>query len=62
MIPQIDGIPVPIFMYEVNKHVKTLGVHSCPAGDFGVDFKNIECKGILWNKRLKGRPVPPDYG
>ncbi|KAL7506391.1 hypothetical protein ACHAXN_003689 [Cyclotella atomus] len=47
MIPQKNGHPVPIPMVDVTTSKETLGVFSCPAGDFGVHVTNKMAKGKL---------------
>jgi hypothetical protein len=52
MIPQKNGQPVPIPMADVTMSKETLGVFSCPAGDFGAHITNKMAKGKLWVERL----------
>jgi hypothetical protein len=59
MIPQKLSPPIPISMKDVTHCEETLGVYSCPAGDFSY---HIECKmekGRLWVERLWRNRCPP---
>eukprot|EP00956_Cyclotella_meneghiniana_P044630 scaffold327138_cov103-Cyclotella_meneghiniana.AAC.1 len=59
MIPQKKDPPKPIPMRDVTHCEKTLGVWSCPAGDFGVHIDKVTAKGTLWVERLRCNRCPP---
>ena len=59
MIPQKKDPPKPIPMRDVTHCEKTLGVWSCPAGDFGVHIDKVTAKGTLWVERLRRNRCPP---
>lgn len=62
MIPQQDGSRAPVKLRDVNDPQETLGVYSCPAGDFSF---HIECKmekGKKWVERLRRSTCPPADG
>ena len=58
MVPQKDGNPAPIPLKDVHHAEKTLGIWTCPAGDFGVHLNEIRKAGKQWTTRLRGRPLP----
>jgi hypothetical protein len=61
LIPQKSGPPVPIPMKDVTHCEETLGVWSCPTGDFGVHIEKKMKDGHLWAERLRrNRPPPAD--
>lgn len=59
MLPQKSGSPVPIPLRDVHDVEETLGVYSCPAGDFGVHISKKMGKGHLWAERLRRNRCPP---
>jgi hypothetical protein len=62
MIPQKDGSRAPVKLRDVNDPHETLGVYSCPSGDFGF---HIECKmekGKKWVEHLHRNTCPPADG
>ena len=61
-IPQKDGTSVPTPMADVSTSKETLGVYSCPAGDFGVHVSEKMAKGKLWVERLRRNRCPPSDG
>ena len=62
MIPQKDGSRARVPLRDVHDSEKTLGVYSCPAGDFSY---HIECKmddSRKWISRLRSHKCPPADG
>ena len=52
-IPQKSCIPAKVPMKCVSEAEETLGVWSCPTGDFGVHVSKKMETGKLWVERLK---------
>jgi glucose-6-phosphate isomerase len=46
-------------MADISTSKETLGVYSCPAGDFGVHVSEKMAKGKLWVKQLRRNRCPP---
>lgn len=59
MIPQKKNPPKAIPMRDVSHCEKTLGVWSCPTGDFGTHIEKILEKGTLWVERLRRNKCAP---
>jgi hypothetical protein len=62
MITHQDGSLVPVKLCDVHYSQETLGVYSCPMGDFAY---HIECKmekGKKWVEHLCWRTCPPADG
>ena len=58
VIPQKSGDPAPIPLKDVSVAQKTLGIWTCPAGDFGTHVKEVRKAGMTWTTRLRNRPLP----
>ena len=57
-IPQKSGTPVKIPLRCVTDAQKTLGVWSCPSGDFGFHLNKKMEEGNLWVERLRRNRCP----
>ena len=57
-VPQKTGAPAVVPLRCVTDAQKTLGVWSCPAGDFGVHIKEKMEEGSLWVERLRRNRCP----
>jgi len=58
LIPQPDGIAVPIATLDIDQSAEMLGVFFNPLGD-GLDhITAMREKGYTWHDRLKTRPLP----
>ena len=58
MIPQKDGSQALVPMRDVTDCEKTLGVYSCPAGDFGFHISKKMEDGQKWVARLRSHRCP----
>jgi hypothetical protein len=58
-IPQKSGAPAAIPLCCVTDAEETLGVWSCPAGDFGVHVSKKMAEGHLWVECLRRNRCPP---
>jgi hypothetical protein len=58
-VPQKSGVPAAIPLCCVTDAEGTLGVWSCPAGDFGVHISKKMAEGHLWVERLRRNRCPP---
>jgi hypothetical protein len=61
MTPQKSSPPVLIPMKDVTHWEETLGVYSCPEGDFDYHIEWKMDKGRLWVERLHRNRCPPEY-
>ena len=61
-IPQKSGTPVSIPLRDVSHVEETLGVWSCPLGDFGVHIGKKMEVGHLWAERLRRNRCPAADG
>jgi len=61
-IPQKIGSPAAIPLRDVGDAEETLGVWSCPKGDFGVHIEKKMEKGHLWVERLRHNKCPAADG
>jgi hypothetical protein len=61
-IPQKSGTPAAVPLQFVLDAEETLGVWSCPAGDFGVHVSKKMEKGHLWVERLRRNHCPAADG
>jgi hypothetical protein len=59
MIPQKDGSRALVKLRDVNDPQETLGVFSCPSGDFGFHIERKMEKGKKWVVRLRRNTCPP---
>ena len=63
VILQKDGSYAPIPLHDVNHVEETLGIWSCPTGDFGVHIEKKMTAGHLWVARLRSNKwCPPADG
>lgn len=62
MIPQKDGSQAQIPLRDVNDSEKTLGVYSCPSGDFSYHIERKMDDGKKWIARLRSHRCPPADG
>jgi hypothetical protein len=62
MIPQKDGSRALVKLCDVNDPQETLGVYSCPFGDFGFHIQCKMDKGKKWVERLCRNTCPPADG
>ena len=62
VIPNKDGSISTIPLKDVGEVQETLGVWSCPAGDFGVHISKKLSEGALWAARLRSSRCPPADG
>eukprot|EP00956_Cyclotella_meneghiniana_P034366 scaffold104037_cov45-Cyclotella_meneghiniana.AAC.3 len=61
-IPQKNGLPASIPLRDVGDAEETLGVWSCPKGDFGVHIEKKMEVGHLWVERLRRNKCPAADG
>ena len=58
-IPKPDGSCATIPLKEVDEAVETLGVFTCPSGDFSAQLKKIKGKGLDWAENLRSNYLAP---
>jgi hypothetical protein len=61
-IPQKVGAPATVSLRDVSDAAETLGVWSCPAGDFGFPVSKKMDEGHLWVERLRRNRCPAADG
>jgi hypothetical protein len=57
IIPQPDGMEVPIITHDVTTTSKMLGVHFSPAGNFSTHVEHTVQKGLDWVDCLCTNPL-----
>ena len=62
VVPQKDGSVSVIPLKDVEEVQETLGVWSCPAGEFGVHVTKKLAEGARWADRLRSNRCPPADG
>jgi hypothetical protein len=57
IIPQLDGVEMPIIIHNATTALKMLGVHFSPAGNSPMHVEHMVQKGLDWVDYLCTKPV-----